>query len=194
MPDTTTTGFITPEADPIADRALEDAFQITIRGITGIPGNLVRPQSPEIIANQPETDVDWVSFRIQSQGFDFDAHVNHQPSLLTTGASEVTRDETLDLVLSFYGPHAQQNMLRWVNGLAIDQNRWLLMDHHTKYRSSGNPVTVPALLKETWQRRIDLTSTFARRVKVVYPIRTVVEGEFGLHNERYLTPIIVQQP
>lgn len=194
MPDTTTLGYMLPEQEPVGDRPLEDIFQSAIKGITGIAGQWVRPQAPEVISNRPEVTQDWISFRITPRDFDFDPHLNHQPAALETGASEMTRDEVLEVILAFYGPSAHQYLGRWISGLHIDQNRWTLMDSGIKFQSHGHPVTLPALVKENWQRRIDLTSTFVRRSKVVYPIRTITGGSIGLHNERYITPIIVQQP
>lgn len=194
MPDTTALGYMIPSQVPVADRPLEDIMQAAIRGITGLAGQWVRPQTPEIISNRPEVTQDWISFRITPREFDFDPHINHQPAALETGASEVSRDEVMETALSFYGPAAHQYLNRWVNGLNIDQNRWSLMDAGIKLQSHGQPVTLPALVKEHWQRRIDLTSIFVRRSKVIYPIRTVTGGELGINNERYITPVIVQQP
>lgn len=194
MPDTTALGYMLPSQEPVADRALEDIMQAAIRGITGLAGQWVRPQAPEVISNRPEVTQDWISFRIAPRESDFDPHINHQPSALETGASEVSRDEVFELVMSFYGPAGHQLLNRWINGIQIDQNRWTLMDHGIKFQNHGQPVTLPALVKEHWQRRLDLTSTFARRSKVVYPVRTVTGGQLGINNERYITPIIVQQP
>lgn len=194
MPDSTTLGYITPSTEDSTDRPLEDIFQAAIKGITGIPGKYVRPQAPDVIANLPEVNVDWVSFRVSVTEFDFDAHQQHQPALLTTGGNVVSRDERLDLVMSFYGPLAHRYVNRMVNGLAIDQNRWVLMDSGIKLIGIGQPVNLPSLLKEKWERRLDLTTTFSRRLHTNYPVRTVVEAGLGIDNERYITPIIVQQP
>jgi len=194
MADTTVLGFITPETEPATDRALEDIFQAAIRGITGLPGAQVRPQAPATINNLPEVTVDWVSFRVTPKEYDFDAHLNHQPTLLVNGGSVVSRDEKLEVQLSFFGPLAQQYVNRWVNGLSLDQNRWTLMDNSIKFHFHGSVVSLPALLKEQWQRRLDITSIFSRRLKTTYPIRTIESADMGLNNERYITPIIVQQP
>lgn len=194
MADTTTLGFMTPAEEPTADRPLEDIFQEALRGITGLAGQFVRPQAPATISNQPEVTVDWISFRVVSTGHDFDAHLEHQSALLTNGGSIQTRDEMVDLVASFYGPNAHLYLNRWITGLAVDQNRWTLMDHGIKFREQGKPVNLPALVKENWQRRLDLTTTFARRIKVTLPIRSIADAEFGLNNEHYITPIVVQPP
>lgn len=194
MPDSTELGFITPDTEPIEDAALEDIFQQAIAGITGIAGNLVRPSVQPTTPNLPDYSINWVAFLVTVLGADQDAYVEHQPALYVNGGSKVYRDERLEVKLSFYGPQGKARMTRWRDGLALDQNRWTLQDHGIKLISQGDPVNLPALQKDRWVPRVDITTTFSRRAVTAYPIRSISIADVEIHNESTVTHISTTPP
>lgn len=193
--DSSTGGYLVPETpEPSYDRPLEDIIQGALVGITGVPGQLVRPRFQFPIPNQPDFDIDWIAFGVSVIKRDWDAHQIHDADHPDGGANEVRRDEELEVFLSFYGPNGSQIMARWIDGLALDQNRWALGEHGIKIVGSQDPVMLPALLKDRWVRRVDLKTNMIRRVLRVYPVRTVTGVDVALDNERYITNITVRQP
>jgi hypothetical protein len=192
--DTSTGGFLSPSNAVSNDLALEDIFQIAIVGITGLVGSKVRPGFQPTTPNLPGFDEDWIAYQVKVVDQDTFSHIQHQHLLEPGGASVVSRDEEFEVLLSFYGPNGGQLLSRWREGLDLDPNRWGLLAYGIKLQFVGSPVMLPALLKERWVRRIDLKATFTRRIKVTYPVRTVVESHLGLDNEYYITPIVLQQP
>ena len=192
--DSSTGGYLQPADQPEYDIPLEDIFQPAIVGITGLPGSLVRADFQVETSNLPSFDTDWCAFRVTVVSHDSDAHVKHDPILQSDGASTVSRDEELELKTMFYGPRGGMYLSRWVNGLSVDQNRWPLMQHGVKFRGVGRPANIPALLQNQWVRRVDLTTQFARRTHIIYPVRTVVGIDIDIDNERYITPVRIRQP
>lgn len=190
--DSTTAGFLTPiSVVPVNDRALEDIFGEVLVGITGLPSDLVRPRFQPSPPNQPDFETNWVAFGVavnEHDVFDYQQHVPYagdtEPPELRNGVNIVERDEGLDVLCSFYGPNNQQFMSRWREGLGLSQNRYGLLQYDIKLVAVGrNPVNVPALLKNTWVRRIDLSCQFTRRVRVTYGVRSVASAEVTLNTD-----------
>lgn len=193
--DSTTLGFLTPiSVVPINDRSLEDIFTEAIRGITGLPEEFVRPRYQPQPPNQPDFETNWVAFGVNITEQDV-FHYDKQVEFEGDSAMVVERDEYLDVLCSFYGANNNQFMSRWREGLAIDQNRYSLEELGIKLVAIGkNPVNVPALLKGTWARRVDLACQFSRRVSVTYGVRNIESATVDLYTEE-LPPqhIIVNQ-
>lgn len=193
--DSTTTGFLTPvSVVPINDRALEDIFTEVIRGITGLPENMVRPRIQPSPPNQPDFEENWVAFGVTVTDQDV-FHYERTLGTLEGGVTVVERDEYLDVLCSFYGANNNQYMSRWREGLSIEQNRYVLGDYGIKLVAiSKNPVNVPALLKGTWARRVDFSCQFSRRVSVTYGVRAIQSATAELNTEELPPqPIIVNQ-
>jgi len=195
--DSTTLGFLTPVSVlPINDRPLEDIFAQVITGITGLAANMVRPRYQPTVPNQPEFDVDWVAFGVSITEQDVYPYHRQVATLeRPDGDTIVERDEYMEVLCSFYGANNHQYMGRWRDGLAIEQNRYTMGALGIKLVAVGkNPVNVPALFKNTWTRRVDLTCQFSRRVSVTYGVRTIQSATVELYTEE-LPPqsIIVNQ-
>lgn len=197
MATSATGGYLTtsPPLQP-RDADLEDIFQGTFSGITGIPPSLVRPAWQSTVPNQPEFDVNWMAFRVSEDDAEQFPHLQHRP--VGDGVTDLTRDEFYEILTSFYGPGCGQAMSALRDGIMLDQNRRDLGAHGIKLLSVGKPVKLPALLKDQWVKRIDLRLRFARRVIKTYQINTVQEATVQLDAEdstsRRLTIIVNQTP
>lgn len=191
--DSTTLGYLTPlSVVPVNDRSLEDIFSEVVVGITGLPQDLVRPRYQPKPGNQPDFEVDWCAMGVavdEHDVFDYQRHLPYPddpevPVDLRNGVNIVERDEYFTVLCSFYGAHNQQYMARWRDGLGLSQNRYALLGHGIKLVAVGrNPVNVPALLKNTWVRRIDLACQFSRRVTVTYGVRSVASAGVTLNTD-----------
>ena len=191
--DSSTGGFLLPANDPIDDRSLEDIFHETIAGITGLDNDMVRPRFQPVVPNQPGFEENWVAFGVNPIDQDTFAHEQHLPSLETGGVNEVSRDEMMEVLCSFYGAEGRKYMTRWRNGLMIAQNRYALLNYGIKLVSLGKPVSVPALLKDRWTRRVDLAVQFSRRSIQTYAVRSIASAEVIIDNELSITTINVNQ-
>jgi hypothetical protein len=188
----TEAGYLAPDTPgPDYDDALEDLFQATIVGITGIPGNLVRPRWQPEAPNTPGFDVDWIAFGLQVIDRQWNSYQVFDSDL---NAYTVSGTEVLHCNVSFYGPHLTEKRRRWEDGLQVDQNLAPLHAQGIKYIDMLDPVALPALFKNRWRERMDMKAVFHRWATRIYPVTTLVSVGADLDNERYHTPIVVNPP
>lgn len=182
-------GYLRPTVSPVYNDPLDGILQGAIVGITGIPGNLVRPRWQPEPPQQPSFEVNWCAFGVVRSVVDVFAYEGHNPT--GEGSSSVERDELLYVLHSFYGPdsHAFCEMFR--DGFEVGQNRAELLASGIALVEVGDATNLPALLKEKWVKRVDVTVTYRRRTARVYQVRTIQSADAVLDNERYLTPINV---
>lgn len=182
-------GYLRPTASPAYNDPLDDILQEAIVGITGIPGNLVRPRWQPEPPQQPSFDTNWCAFGIVRSVVDAFAYEGHDPA--GEGTSSVDRDELLYVLHSFYGPDSHAFCEQFRDGFEVGQNRAALLAQGVALMEVGEATILPALLKEKWVKRVDVTVTYRRRTSRVYQVRTIQSADAVLDNERYLTPINV---
>lgn len=184
MPNSSASGgyLLNSATAPPADLPLEDILQASLVGLTGLAPDLVRPRWQETTPNQPDFSVNWLAFGASLSKADQNAHLEHDPSV-GDGVSHLSRDEYLEVLLSFYGPQGSSYLTAVRDGLAIDQNRWPLMDHGIKLVGIGDPVNVPALLKDRWVRRIDLRIEFSRRISKTFQVNSLTSATVTINRD-----------
>ena len=192
---TASISYLLPSSSPapIYGDALDDVFQINIAGITGITDTtLIRPRWQPEPPNQPDFSTNWVAFGVQVVDGDRFSYRKHDPTGNGgLGSDLLEKDETLQLLISFYGPNGTAICKQYQDGLQIDRNRDDLIVYGIKLVEVQEARVLPALLKEKWVRRIDISATFRRRIKRSYSIPTVVGDSVNLDNEQYQTPIVI---
>ncbi|MCX5495372.1 hypothetical protein OSH11_11690 [Kaistia dalseonensis] len=155
-------------------------------GITGLPGDLVRPRWQPIPPQQPAADMTWAAVGIVRATPDANASIMHIPSDAGgDGADHMQRHETIEALASFYGPSASANAARLRDGLALPQNRDMIrtattdagVDIGMSFIECGTVISVPDLVNQTWLRRCDLPLVFRRRVDRVYPVLNLLSAE-----------------
>lgn len=192
--DSTEAGYLAPTPPgPLNDLALEDLFQQVVVSLTGLPGNLVRPRWQPNPPNQPSAETDWIAIGVSHGETQWDAYQRFEP-LPEPGSYIVEGTEVLRANVSFYGPNNEAVKNRLLFGLQVSQNRDALEVQKIKYQGAGSPVNLPALLKEYWTLRVDVTLNFTRWVTRTYPIKTLQRAGTDLNNEFYVTPISVNPP
>jgi hypothetical protein len=191
--------YLTPDISltPIYDEALEDVFQANVAGITATDPTLVRPRWQPEPPNQPAFTTDWVAMGVSVTAQDWGVYQAHDPTIVTTppgsGGDRVERDEFLELLLSFYGPNCHARMAQWRDGIMIEPNRWELYTYGIKLVEVMDPVYLPALLKETNVKRVDLRANFARRIKRVYAIQSVADVTVAINNVEFIDTVVIHQ-
>lgn len=169
-----TGGYLAPEASPapLEGQDLNRFLQQVVVGVTGLSGTLVRPRWQAVPPNLPAAATVWAAVGVLSRPSDTFPHVLHDPDVL--GADVLTRNETLNLQVSFYdtGTNGQADKFCAIlrDGLVIAQNREVLGLNGMVLNSTGDPQPVPALLKQRWLYRVDLPVVIVREVRRVYPI------------------------
>lgn len=182
--------FLQPSPTPAVpdDDDLMRLFQPTVSGVTGIPGNLVRPRWQPEPPNTPDFSTNWCAIGVtvtESDTFAFIQQVDDTHQLLE-------RDQHLDVLMSFYGPGSGNLAGIFRDGIQIQQNRADLVSKGLKFQYVGNIRKLPALLKEKWVSRQDLTMRLSRRIRRVYAVNSITGlPDSFIDNELYRTPIVL---
>lgn len=178
-----------PQGGAEYDDPFDTVFHKTIKGLSGLPGDMVRPRWQPDPPNQPPVAASWVAFGVTSIEPDKNAYLDH-----TLEGTYVERDEQVTVTLSFYGPQAMSLAQRFVDGIELSQNRADLREQGVAVLYAQNPVQVPALLQGTWRKKVDVQLLCARRTRRLYPVNTIESAGAGLDNEHWVTPLTVEQP
>jgi hypothetical protein len=193
--DSSQSGYLSPgPLPPDYDANLEDIFQRMCCGITELDGQFVRPRWQVVPGNTPDQEQNWCAYGMTLMAGAWDAFVRHDPNTLGGGSSTVERSEVLHVNFSFYGPNSQLYATLLRDGMSITQNRDVLAAQKIKFIEFMDPVTLPVLLKDTWNRRVDLKGVFHRWVTRTYSVGHFASASGTIDNERYVTPFSVSNP
>ncbi|WP_066922890.1 hypothetical protein [Methylobacterium sp. CCH5-D2] len=166
-------GYLAPVGpQPTQDDAFEDQIQAAIAGITGLPGDLVRPRWQAEPPPQPPADADWAALGVTEVTPDANAYVRHDSR--GDGSDHLRRHESVEILVSFYGPNAWGYAARLRDGLAIPQNREALYRANMALADIGKAIAAPALTNGQWVRRIDLSLRVRRQIDRTYSVLNLV--------------------
>lgn len=179
MTDSSTGGYLIAEAVSVPtpeteDDAFLDFLHDVIAGITGMGATLVRPRYQPNPPTLPPKLTNWVAFGITDTDPDqtgYEAHFGEDE-----GRSAMVQYEDVALLLSFYGPGANNNAKMFRLGLLVGQNREALTAAQVGVKRFSGPTQAPLLVKEEWLYRTDLTVTLRRQIRRVYPILNILQG------------------
>jgi hypothetical protein len=184
--------YLTPaEPTPDQDEAFADFLQQVVKGVLGLDGRWVRPRWQPEPPPLPQQTQNWVAIGAPQQQ-DADSYGVLQP-LANDAGSSVTQHETVEVMFTFYGPQSGAYAKQLMVGLLLDQNRWALQQAGIGHIGFGIITNVPALVKEQWQSRKDMSWRFRRAVQYTYPVLTFLSATGIIHNEHYDTPFTVEE-
>jgi len=176
--DSATGGILTPTATspaPHEDDAFDDDLQAVVAGLTGLPGQLVRPRWQPTPPKEPAIDVNWCAIGVTSQ------EPLDNPIILHKGAGEgydqMLRYETISALASFYGPNAKNSAALLRDGLYVAQNRDELRAKSLWLLDVGAIVMAPDLINLNWRRRADLSFRLRREIIRNYPVKNLVSAQ-----------------
>lgn len=189
-PNSSAAGYLRSDTAPLYDKDLEDIFQRVVVGVTGLPGQLVRPRYQPDPPTMPGFDVDWASLGVAVQDDMWDAFRVTNPD----GSYTVEGQETILVTVSFSGPNHSAFARAWRDGLRIGQNRDDLTAQKIAFHSFAETAVLPALLKEQWVKRSEVRGTFHRWAVRHYPVLTIQAADADIFNEKFHTLVTVTPP
>jgi hypothetical protein len=158
---------------PMEGQDLDDFMQQLVAGISTLDPTLVWPRwqpEPPVL---PPSNVTWAAVGVTEQdlipGW---AVVMHDGA--NGGRDIMEQYETFNLLVSFYGPNADQYDAALRDGLQIPQNREILQLTSMGVVSYYKKTIVPQLIKNTWLRRVDRNYKFTRAILRQYPILNIL--------------------
>jgi hypothetical protein len=197
--DSSTGGYLAPDpaTAPIDDAAFDAFMQQVVVGITGLPGTLVFPRWQPEPPDLPAFGTNWCAIGEVNVYPDIYAAVIHDPVANNgNGTDYLQRQETIELIASFYGPNCRSfcGMLR--DGLQIAQNREVMSAAGMNLVETGNPRRAPVLIKNLWTDRIDQPFTIRRAILRSYPVLSLLSeaGTLVIDTGGYKTSVNVPHP
>ena len=185
--DSSVAGYLAPASSPIDGNALQDFLQAVLVGITGIAGQYVRPRWQPEPPNLPDFGTDWCAFGITGREADPFGMAQHNPA--GQGSDSISRHESLDVLISFYGPNADLMAGQLRDGLLLDQNRAALTSADIALTGIGQIVSAPSLIKDRWLYRVDLPVFLRRLTTRTFTVLNIQSGQVVLNNEHYTETI-----
>ncbi|OMQ22271.1 phage neck terminator protein [Serratia oryzae] len=154
------------------DIELERILSRWVRGVSGLPPKYVLLEWTAEQPHQPLASEDWCSLGILK----FQANDNPAFTHQTDDSVQLWRNELIEIVVSFYGPHGQLLATQFRDGVAIAQNREALNQAGLAFSASGAIVSAHELKNNQWVRRYDQRLTLQRKVVREYAIHSILEA------------------
>lgn len=171
-----TGGYLQATSGPTAiyDAALQDILAGAVKGVTGLPGSLVRPRWQPEPPPQPLPTTDWCSVGVMFiPHWDF-PYIWHNPFGNLNGYDQLQRQEELEVLTSFYGPNAELNASAWRDGMYVQQNNDQLLSFGIRFVSAGRMIILPDLTNSQYINRADVTHYFRRQVSRNYAVLNIL--------------------
>jgi len=169
-------GHLSPQTGIPSITSAEDVIQAVLADCSGLPGDLVRPRWQPRTPATPPQDVDWCAFgitRVTPRGYPV---VRHQAlGEDDDGGDVVTRQEQLEILVTFYGPEASDRCAALGMALHVPQNRDPLRRAGMAVDGLGDPVIAPERVNQIWVMRVDLTIWITREISSRYPVRSLAK-------------------
>jgi hypothetical protein len=163
---------------PAEDLDLDVVFQSMVSGVSGLAGLIVRPRWQSTLPKQPEPSTDWCAIGVMSSMPDAYAYVQHLSGLgFNDPAGDLLiRHEELEVLASFYGPHAKANAGVLRDGLYIQQNVFAIAAVDIAFTETGPMRAAPDFINQQWIRRFDVPMRFRRKVSRLYQVNNIVSA------------------
>lgn len=158
---------------------LEDVLHDVFSGITGLPGDLVRPRWQPDPPEVPEPDVNWCAFGVTMfEPANLPVIAHHGEG---DGRAEVVDTEELQVMVSFYGPLHMVNVRAFRRGLYVPQNRKPLRPAGLAFVRAGTIVPLPEQVALGWRARADIPLTFRLETRSVFASLNLLKSSGSIH-------------
>jgi hypothetical protein len=176
------TGGYLPQA-PLASLpgslTLQEFLQTVLVGISGLPGELVRPKWQIDPPKQPDIYIDWIAFGLSEDESDTFAY----DSVNSSGANVFQRMDALTLNCSFYGPNGFSIAQSTRDGFQIGQNREALQSAKMDFVSTGKMTRAPDIVNERWVDRWEMAISLRAEILRSYSILNLVSMNGTLYTQ-----------
>jgi len=164
---------------PLEDSDLDSIFQVLIVGLTGLPGNMVRPRWQPSPPKQPEATANWCALGVTVIDIDSNPAVVHNPA--GNGSDTQYQHEKIEILCSFYGPLGQRYAAMFRDGLKVSQTAEYFRSNLMGIVGMDRIISAPELFNQTWFRRYDMKFSVNRQVVRTYAVLNIVSAPFSIN-------------
>jgi hypothetical protein len=174
-----------PPGPPTGEQ-ITAALQATVRALTGLPGNLVRPRWQPMPPTQPDAGVTWASVGTTHMEADDYPVITHDGLAQLVGApgpgvDRMTRHVTITAVVTFYGPEAEDVAGTFRDAFYVQQNWEPLHVLGLNMREVADLARAPELINQQWIDRIDIKLEMRGQLTRVYPVLNLDGADVVIH-------------
>lgn len=167
-------------------------IQTVFVGISGLPGNLVRPLWQIEPPKQPDINVNWMGLGIDVAIPDANSYVNSN----SDGVVVSQRHETLEVRTDIYGPDALEIAGIIRDGFQIPTNLSALQLANMGFVEVSPMRHIPDLINERFINRVTMSTFLRREIQRIYPVLTLVSASGILYvpdiNADYMLDWVVE--
>ena len=170
-----TAGYLGPTSAPPADDLdLDTLIGTLIAGVTGLPGDMVRPRWQETQPRIPGVRETWVAVGVTvTTADDTPAQIHHGEG---DGLTVLRTFYRLDVLASFYGPKGDAYAKLTRDGLYVDQNREAMRANGLNLVGFEPIRRIPEIIATGARRKSDLAFRLTQGVERTYPILNITSA------------------
>lgn len=152
------------------DLTFEQFIQQVFVGVSGLPGNMVRPSWQINPPKQPDVDVNWLALHVVDDDSDTNAYTGVKPN----GDNVFQRMEQIEVQCSFYGPAGYDLCKSVRDSFQIPQNMEGLKSAGMAFAYTEKMNRIPDLVNERWVDRWTMSVFLRREILRTYRILNLV--------------------
>jgi hypothetical protein len=170
---------------PPTGAQITTALQVMVAQLADLPGTLVRPRWQPMPPTQPSADTTWAAVGVTQTEMDEYPYIVHDPTTTLSGQANpgvdrMQRHSTLTVIVSFYGPEADDCASRFRDAFYVPQNMEPLASLGIKMQSVADLVRSAEIINQQYIDRFDLRVQFRQIINRVYPIFDIAAAEVDL--------------
>lgn len=146
----------------------KEFIQQVFVGVSGLPGELVRPKWQINPPKQPDVTTNWMAIGLTEGLQDTNAYTGVD----SEGNNVFERNKDFQIQASFYGPNADDFADLVSDNFQIPQNLESLRLARMGFVNTSRSTHVPDLVNERWVDRYEMTFFFRRQILRSYQILT----------------------
>ena len=194
-----TGGFIidVPPGPPVGD-VVDQAMQVMVSQLAGLPGNLVRPRWQPMPPTQRSPATTWAAVGVIQTSVEGYPAILHDGATslagLPPGVDRMQRHATLTVLVSFYGPEADFCAGQLRDALYMQQNMEPLAAIGAKLYEVEDLTRNAEVMNQQFIDRVDIRVLLRQQLDRVFPILNLNGAQVTIHNERFSEDVIVSPP
>ena len=172
--------YIKPKPGVPSSLTLTQFLQTVFVGISGLPGDLVRPRWQPNPPKRPEIETNWLAIAIMNTTPDLNAYLDTKSVGLDV-ITEYQRNEIMEIGCAFYGPAAIENYGLVRDGFQIPNNLAQMGAANMGIVEVGPMMSMPEFVNERWWNRAECSVFIRRKIQREYPIPTLISASGQIH-------------